>query len=59
MNLVIFDADGVLFESAESNMAYYNAIFAAIGEPPLNPDEERACIFMAAIRSSNCARART
>jgi phosphoglycolate phosphatase-like HAD superfamily hydrolase len=49
LELVIFDADGVLFESAESNTAYYNAIFAAIGEPPLNPDEERACIFMAAM----------
>jgi len=30
LDLVIFDADGVLFESAESNMAYYNAIFAEI-----------------------------
>lgn len=48
LELVIFDADGVLFESAESNTAYYNAIFAAIGEPPLDPEEERACIFMAA-----------
>jgi phosphoglycolate phosphatase-like HAD superfamily hydrolase len=47
LELVIFDADGVLFESAESNAAYYNAIFAEIGEPPLNPDEERAVIFMA------------
>jgi phosphoglycolate phosphatase-like HAD superfamily hydrolase len=48
LELVIFDADGVLFESAESNTAYYNAIFAAIGEPPLSADEERAGIFMAA-----------
>ena len=50
LDLVIFDADGVLFESAESNMAYYNAIFAGIGEPPLSPDEERACIFLAAMQ---------
>ncbi len=50
LDLVIFDADGVLFESAESNMAYYNAIFAEIGEPPLSPDEERACIFLAAMQ---------
>lgn len=49
LELVIFDADGVLFESAESNTAYYNAIFAEIGEPPLSPEEERACIFMAAM----------
>ena len=31
----MFDADGVLFESFESNIAYYNAIFAQVGEPPL------------------------
>jgi len=50
LDLVIFDADGVLFDSVESNTAYYNAIFAEIGEPPLNPDEERACIFLAAMQ---------
>jgi phosphoglycolate phosphatase len=48
LELVIFDADGVLFESVESNIAYYNAIFDRIGEPQLNPEEERAAIFMAA-----------
>jgi phosphoglycolate phosphatase len=50
LELVIFDADGVLFESAESNIAYYNAIFAEIGDPPLSTEEERACIFMAAMQ---------
>jgi phosphoglycolate phosphatase len=48
IELVIFDADGVLFDSTESNTAYYNAIFAAIGEPPMSPQEERAGVFMAA-----------
>ncbi len=48
LELVIFDADGVLFESAESNVAYYNAIFQILGEPRLSPDEERAALFMAA-----------
>ena len=50
LELVIFDADGVLFESAESNIAYYNTIFAEIGDPPLDAEEERACIFMAAMQ---------
>ncbi|MGH7914812.1 MAG: HAD family hydrolase [Candidatus Binataceae bacterium] len=50
LELVIFDADGVLFDSGESNTAYYNAIFAEIGEPPLSPDEERAGVFMAAMQ---------
>ncbi|HVA41774.1 MAG TPA: HAD family hydrolase [Candidatus Binataceae bacterium] len=48
IELVIFDADGVLFDSGESNTAYYNAIFAAIGDPPMDPAEEHAGIFMAA-----------
>ena len=50
LDLVIFDADGVLFDSTESNTAYYNAIFAQIGEPPMDPAEERAGVFMAALQ---------
>lgn len=42
IDLVVFDADGVLFDSTESNVAYYNAIFRAIGEAPLSPAEEIA-----------------
>src|SRR5258708_6235885 len=49
VELLIFGGDGVLFESVESNTAYYNAIFAAIGEPLLTPKEAQACIFMAAM----------
>lgn len=48
LDLVIFDADGVLFDSVESNTAYYNAIFERMGEPRLSPEEERAGVFMAA-----------
>jgi phosphoglycolate phosphatase len=48
IELVMFDADGVLFESFESNIAYYNAIFAQAGEPPLNAEEEILSISYAA-----------
>ena len=48
IKLVMFDADGVLFDSEESNVAYYNWIFARIGEPPLDRDEEIAAISFAA-----------
>jgi phosphoglycolate phosphatase len=48
IELLMFDADGVLFESFESNIAYYNAIFAQVGEPPLNPEEEIMSISYAA-----------
>jgi phosphoglycolate phosphatase len=48
IELVIFDADGVLFDSIESNIAYYNAIFRQVGEPPLDAAEERSSISYAA-----------
>lgn len=48
IELVMFDADGVLFDSDESNVAYYNWIFAQIGEPPLDHDEEISAISYAA-----------
>lgn len=48
IELLMFDADGVLFESYESNIAYYNAIFAQVGEPSLDQDEEILSISYAA-----------
>src|SRR5258707_8020073 len=44
----MYDAEGVLFDSAKSNVAYYNWIFAQIGEPPLDRDEEISAISFAA-----------
>ena len=44
----MFDADGVLFDSYESNIAYYNAIFAALGESALDAEERVASISYAA-----------
>src|SRR5579863_6074148 len=48
IELVCFDADGVLFDSDRANVAYYNAIFAHVGEPPLSREEEVAAISYAA-----------
>jgi HAD superfamily hydrolase (TIGR01509 family) len=40
---VIYDCDGVLFESRQANLAYYNAVLAHFGaEPVLADDRERA-----------------
>ena len=40
---IIFDCDGVLFESRTANLAYYNAILGEFGEPPVDEaDAERA-----------------
>ena len=48
VELVIFDADGVLFDSSLSNTAYYNAIFAAMDEPPMSGEEEKCGVYLAA-----------
>ncbi|MDT8419589.1 MAG: HAD-IA family hydrolase [Desulfuromonadales bacterium] len=40
---IIFDCDGVLFESRSANLAYYNRILAAFGYPSVTADQaERA-----------------
>lgn len=40
---VIFDCDGVMFESRQANLAYYNDILAFFGEKPVTEeDRERA-----------------
>ncbi|RMF46588.1 MAG: HAD family hydrolase [Deltaproteobacteria bacterium] len=43
---VIFDCDGVLFESRRANLAYYNAILARFDLPPVTedqPDKAQLC----------------
>jgi HAD superfamily hydrolase (TIGR01509 family) len=40
---IIFDCDGVLFESRAANLSYYNTILTAFGENPVDAaDAERA-----------------
>lgn len=40
---VIFDCDGVLFESRAANLAYYNMVLAQMGEDPVSEeDREKA-----------------
>ena len=42
---VIFDCDGVLFESRRANLAYYNAILTHFNEPPVDEtDHEKVVI---------------
>lgn len=38
---IIFDCDGVLFDSWRANVEYYNAVLAALGRPALDPAGER------------------
>jgi len=39
LKLVVFDCDGVMFSSKESNRAFYNHILAHFGYPPMDADE--------------------
>jgi len=47
VSLIIFDCDGVLFDSRPANVAFYNAVLAELGLPPMQPDHEDRAHFMA------------
>jgi len=38
---IIFDCDGVLFESRQANLAYYNRILEEFSYPPVLPEQEQ------------------
>jgi HAD superfamily hydrolase (TIGR01549 family) len=38
LKLVAFDCDGVLFDSQQANIAFYNGILAHFDQPPLGPE---------------------
>jgi phosphoglycolate phosphatase len=47
IELVIFDCDGVLFDSAQANIAYYNTVLDRLGLPPMTSEWERRVHFLA------------
>lgn len=40
--LVIYDCDGVMFDSIESNYIFYNRVMAHLGRPPLDRGDQAA-----------------
>jgi phosphoglycolate phosphatase-like HAD superfamily hydrolase len=46
LSVVIFDCDGVLFDSADANIAYYNAVLERLGRPPLDAEWSRRAHFL-------------
>jgi HAD superfamily hydrolase (TIGR01509 family) len=46
LSLVIFDCDGVLFDSAAANIAYYNAVLARLGRAPLDEEWSQRAHFL-------------
>ncbi len=47
IRLVIFDCDGVLFDSEDANIAFYNEVLRLCGEPPMLGAEQVACHALA------------
>lgn len=45
---VIFDCDGVMIDSRESNNLFYNSVLAALGLGPMTPEQERYCFMSTA-----------
>ena len=41
LHAIIFDCDGVLFDSWHANVEYYNTVLAALGRPCLDAEGER------------------
>ncbi|HAO22016.1 MAG TPA: beta-phosphoglucomutase, partial [Desulfobacteraceae bacterium] len=39
IRVVIFDCDGVMFETSEANRAYYNHILSHFNMPKLTPEQ--------------------
>ena len=50
---IIFDCDGVLFDSRDVNIKYYNMIKDALGLPPMNKEEEEY-VHMHSVIESLC-----
>ncbi len=49
--VLVFDCDGVLFDSRDANTRFYSHILQTIGRPPVRPDQE-AFIHMHPVRES-------
>jgi phosphoglycolate phosphatase len=43
IKVVAFDCDGVMFDTTNANMAYYNEILKHLGRPPLTPEQFAYC----------------
>ncbi len=40
---IVFDCDGVLFESRQANLVFYNTVLAHFGRPPIREDDRETC----------------
>jgi phosphoglycolate phosphatase len=48
---VIFDCDGVMIDSRESNNIYYNRVLAHFGLPPMTAEQENYCFMSTSMQA--------
>lgn len=48
---VIFDCDGVIVDSRESNNAFYNRVLEYFNLPPMTPEQEKFCFMATAMQA--------
>jgi beta-phosphoglucomutase-like phosphatase (HAD superfamily) len=39
IKVVIFDCDGVMFDTVKANTAYYNSVLRHFGKPDMTPEQ--------------------
>ena len=49
--LVIFDCDGVIVDSRESNTVFYNRVLEHFNLPPMTPEQEKFCFMATAMQA--------
>jgi phosphoglycolate phosphatase len=54
IKVIVFDCDGVMFDTTKANMAYYNEILEHFGRPALTPDQFEFCHSHTADQSIEC-----
>ena len=48
---VIFDCDGVIVDSRESNAVFYNRVLEHFNLPPMTPEQEKFCFMATAMQA--------
>ncbi len=51
IRLIVLDCDGVMVDSKESNIRYYNDVLKSFGHPPMNVEDEEFC-HMSTVRGA-------
>jgi phosphoglycolate phosphatase len=45
LRVIIFDCDGVMFDSRQANINFYNHLLARFDQPPMDPKRSTMCTW--------------